>query len=48
MTEINQALLTTAEKYTQGVDVENMSELLEQESRRYSTRLVEAEEARMR
>lgn len=48
MTEINQALLSAAEKYTQGVDVENMSELLEQESRRYSTRLVEEEEARMR
>ena len=48
MTQFNQALLSTAEKYMQGVDVENMSELLEQESRRYSTRLVEEEEARMR
>lgn len=48
MTQFNQALLNTAEKYTQGVDVENISELLEQESRRYSTRLVEEEEARMR
>ena len=48
MTEINQTLLSTAEKYTQGVDVESISELLEQESRRYSTRLSEEEEARMR
>ena len=46
MTEINQALLSTAEKYTQGVDVENMSELLEQESRRYSRVLSQESEAR--
>ncbi len=48
MTEINDALFGIAEKYTQGTDAENMSEVLEQESRRYSTRLTEEEEARMR
>lgn len=48
MTEINEALLGMAEKYTQGADAENMSEMLEQESRRYSTRLVEEEEARLK
>lgn len=48
MTEINEQMILTAEKYTKGVDVENMSELLEQESRRYSRRLAEEEEARMR
>ncbi len=46
--ESYEALINTAEKYTQGIDIENMSELLEQESRRYSTRLSEEEEARLR
>ncbi len=46
--QTDEMLIYTAEKYTQGIDIENMSELLEQESRRYSTRLSEEEEARMR
>lgn len=45
---ITENLLDMAEKNTYGFDAENMSELLEQESRRYSRKLTEEEEARMR
>ena len=41
-------LLDMAEKNTQSFDAENMSELLEQESRRYSRKLGEEEEAQLR
>ncbi len=37
-----------AQKSTQTYDAENMSDMLERESRRYSRRLSEEEEARLR
>lgn len=48
MTENMIDLYSLAEKNTMGADVENMSELFEQESRRYSRRLNEEEEARLK
>lgn len=41
-------LLKLAEENTQAFDAEGFSELLEQESRRYSRKLDEEEEARIR
>lgn len=48
MTEISVSLLDVAEKNTQDGGAESISETLEQESRRYSTRFEEEEEARLR
>ncbi len=45
---INENLLELAEKNTQSFEAENLSVLLEQESRRYSHKLSEEEEARLR
>lgn len=41
-------LMKLAEENTQSFDMENLSEILEQESRRYSRKLDEEEEARIR
>ena len=41
-------LMKLAEENTQSFDTENLSEILEQESRRYSRKLDEEEEARIR
>lgn len=45
---VTEGLLDLAEENTQGFEAESMSEMLEQESRRYSRRLSEEEEARLR
>ncbi len=45
---ITENLLELAEKNTQGFEAENLSEMLEQESRRYSRKLSEEEEAKLR
>lgn len=41
-------LMKIAEESTQNYNAENLSELFEQESRRYSRRLSEEEEAKLR
>lgn len=41
-------LMKLAEENTQSFDTESLSEILEQESRRYSRKLDEEEEARIR
>ena len=45
---ITENLLDIAEKNTQSLAAENISELLEQESRRYSRKLSEEEEVKLR
>ena len=45
---INENLIKIAEENTYSYDTQSLSELLEQESRRYSRRLDEEEEARLR
>lgn len=44
----NDSLMKIAEESTYSYDTQNLSELLEQESRRYSRKLEEEEEARVR
>lgn len=48
MNENTERLYELAQSVTQGDDTEVFSEMLEQESRRYSRRLEEEEEARLR
>lgn len=48
MVEITDGLYRLAAQNTPAPDAENISELLEQESRRYSRRLSEEEEARLK
>lgn len=48
MNENTEQLYELAQSVTRGDDTEVLSELLEQESRRYSRRLEEEEEARLR
>jgi hypothetical protein len=45
---ITESLIKIAEENTYGYDTQSLSELLEQESRRYSRRLDEEEEAKIR
>lgn len=45
---ITENLIRIAEESTYSYDTRNLSELLEQESRRYSRRLDEEEEARLK
>lgn len=48
MNDNTDQLYELAQSVTQGDDTETFSEMLEQESRRYSRRLEEEEEARLR
>lgn len=45
---INENLIKLAEENTYSYDTQSLSELLEQESRRYSRKLEEEEEAKIR
>lgn len=45
---ISENLIKLAEENTYGYDTQSISELLEQESRRYSRKLEEEEEAKIR
>lgn len=45
---VTENLIRIAEENTQSYDTESLSELLEQESRRYNQKLGEEEEARLR
>lgn len=48
MTQINESLSALAQSISNGIDSDDLSEQLEQESRRYSQRLTEEEEAKLR
>ncbi len=48
MTDINENIYALADENTPRFEADNMSEMFEQESRRYSRRLSEEEEARLR